>query len=124
MLRSDKATCLNCGATLASGRTSKDDTASASAVEEVGGASGTLWSATLRPKKAAMSHVGNGAVNGSTMRTTSQIAESFESTMFGDGSYKISTRQPSPHGPRISPLSLTKTNRTEPGIANQHAQKK
>jgi hypothetical protein len=98
VLRSDKATCLSWVDILASGGTSKDDSASAiNAVDEVGGATGTPWPTPLWLKKSAMPHVGNGAVNGSRMRTTSQTAENFESMMFGRLSYKISTRQPSPH---------------------------
>jgi hypothetical protein len=69
---------------LASGGTSNDDSASAvKVVEDVGGTGATPWSVALRPKRSAMSHVGNGAVNGSRMRTTSQMAENFESMTVG-----------------------------------------
>jgi hypothetical protein len=92
--RSDKATCLSCLAMLASGGTSNDDSASAiKAVEEAGGVSGTPWYGALRLKTSTMSHVGNGAVNGSRTRATSQRAEILESTASADRSYKISTRQ-------------------------------
>jgi hypothetical protein len=92
--RSDKATCLSCLATLGSGGTSNDHSASAiKAVEETGGATGTPWYRAPRPKKSTMSHVGNGAVNGNRTRATSQRAEILESTASVDGCYKISTRQ-------------------------------
>ena len=84
VLKSDKATCVTCLAILSSGGKSNDDTASATnAAGEVGGPSGTPSSPAFWPKKVAMSHVGNGAVNGSRMRTTSQTAENFESTISG-----------------------------------------
>jgi hypothetical protein len=104
VLRSDEAICLSCRAILARGGTSNDDTASAiNAVEEVGGASGTPWSVAPPPKKSAMSHVGNGAVNGSRMSTTSQMAESWESTVSADSDTKL-----------VPDANLMKTRRNEP----------
>jgi hypothetical protein len=94
--RSDKATCLSCLAMLASGGTSNDDSASTiKVVEETGGASGTPWYGALRLNKSTMSHVGNGAVNGSRMRATSQIAEILEGMAAANCPFKISTRQTS-----------------------------
>jgi hypothetical protein len=85
VLRSDEAICFSCLAILASGGTSNDDTASAiNAVDEGGGESGIPWSVAPPPNKSAMSHVGNGAVNGSRMSTTSQMAESSASTVSAD----------------------------------------
>jgi hypothetical protein len=95
VLRPDKATCVTCPAILLSGGTSNDSSGAASdAAEEIGGR-GTPWLVAFGPSRSASSHVGNGAVNGSRMRITSQIAEILESTMCRRH-YKISTRQPSP----------------------------
>jgi hypothetical protein len=97
VLRPDRATRLSCLAMLARGGTSNDDSPSAiNVVEEAGGTGATPWSAD-RQRKSATSQVGNGAVNGSSMRTTSQMAEHFESMMVGRRLFKISTRRSSPH---------------------------
>jgi hypothetical protein len=115
LLSHDSATSRNRPATVARGKTS--DAASAiDADEELRGANGKSWLLALPPRRSAMSHVGNGAVNGSRTRTTSHAAIDFENiakVAAGTFSRKISASPDRSHGWASLAVSFTKTGKEQ-----------